>query len=112
MHGTELVLCQRLGGEEHQGGAHVAGLCSSFGDRDLVAARLARCGAGGDNHRMVGPDEVDRFGLVSEQPLVAESSRDTFTNRCDGVRESRWAARLMLDVCEPAVLGKLLDQVG
>ena len=59
---------QGLGGEQEQGGVLPAGQ-DRFGDRGLVAQRLARSGAGGQGHAPAGPEPVDRLRLVDVEPL-------------------------------------------
>ena len=68
--GPELVVGQRLGREEQQSGALVAGQ-HRLGDRHLVAERLARPGAGGQGDAAAGPEAVDRLRLVGVEPLRA-----------------------------------------
>ena len=60
---AELVLRERLGGEHQQRGVATAG-DDRVDDRQLVAERLARRGAGGDDDVASGTQRVDRRGLV------------------------------------------------
>ena len=70
--GPGLVLGQRLGGEDAEGGAGPQGGQRGLGDGGLVAEGLARGGAGGEHHRPSGPDLVDGRGLVGPQPVDPE----------------------------------------
>ena len=72
--GAGLVLGQRLGREDAEGGAGPDRGQGGLGDGGLVAERLARRGAGGQHHRAAGPDLVDGRGLVGPQPVDARGA--------------------------------------
>ena len=65
---AELVVREGLGGEDEEGGVAAIGH-DRLDDRDLVTERLARRGAGGDDHTRAGAQAVDRFGLVRVEPI-------------------------------------------
>ena len=109
--GTKLILGERLGREQQQRGAGVAGASSRFGNRDLIAPRLARSRAGGNNDRMSGTHEVDGFGLVSEEALVMQCVEHTLANGGNGVREPSRTRWLVGNMGKPAVGGEFLDEV-
>ena len=108
---TELVLGERLGGEQQQRSAGVARASCSFGDGDLIAARLARCGAGGNDHRVPGTNEVDGLGLMGEEPLMMQRVEHALADRGNGVGEPSGPCGLMGNVGEPAIGGQLVDEI-
>ena len=69
---AELVLGQRLGGEQGQGRAGTDAVGHRLGDGQLVAERFARGGAGGNHRGPSGPDEVDGCGLMRPEPRDPE----------------------------------------
>ncbi len=80
---AELVLCQRLGGEQQERGGAGIGK-QRLDQRDDVRHRLARGRACGDDHVLTGPQEVDGRGLVAIQPLhtpILQEPPDRFRKR-------------------------------
>ena len=67
---AELILRERLGGEHQQRRVAAAG-DDRVDDRQLVAERLARRGAGGDDDVAIGAERLDRGGLVRPQRVDA-----------------------------------------
>ena len=64
---AQLVVGQRLGGEQDQRRARADRGAGRLGDRHLVAERLARRRARGDHDRAAGAGQVDGLGLVRPQ---------------------------------------------
>ncbi len=65
----QLVVGQRLRGEQDQPRARPHRLGDGLADGQLVAAGLARPGAGGDDHGASGPGQVEGLDLVRPQRL-------------------------------------------
>jgi hypothetical protein len=79
----QLVLGQRLGGEEVQSGGVRIGH-QTFEDREVVSQRLAAGRAGDDHHVVPQPGQVNRLRLVAVQaldPPGGQGLREDFRER-------------------------------
>ena len=88
---AELVLGERLGREDEQRGVAAVGH-DRFDDRNLVAERLPRRGAGRDDDARSCAQLVDRLGLMRVEPLDAARAIRSATSlgqRCGHVRVLR-----------------------
>ena len=89
--GPQLVLRECLRGVEQQGGAPL-GAGRGLRDRQLVAERLARRGAGGNRHRSPGAREIDGRGLVAPEAVGGHEAPQVGRERM-GERRDPGAAR-------------------
>ena len=89
---AQLVLREGLGREHEQRGVARA-VGDAFDDRDLVAERLARRGAGRDRDVPAGAQGVDRLGLVRPQPVDPATAQA----RVDQGRQRRGVGRRARD---------------
>ena len=69
---AELILGERLGGEEDESCARPDRIGHGLGDGQLVAERLSRRRAGGDDDAALGAHGVDGLGLMGPETLVAQ----------------------------------------
>ena len=98
---AELVVGQRLGGEQRERGARADRVAGRLRDRHLVAERLARRGARRDDHRVAGAGRLDRLDLVRPE-RAGQSIGDGVGQRAGELGVPRRPSGLGVEVHEPA----------
>jgi hypothetical protein len=96
--GAQLVVGQCLRGEEQQRGARSGACGHGLGDRRLVAERLPRGGARGDDHGVAGAHEIDGARLVRPEAVDADGLGDRRWERPGELAVARCPRRQVLEV--------------
>ncbi len=100
---AELIVGQGLGGIQHERGAGFDRVDDRLGDRELEAARLARCRAGGNDNRLTLAQSVDRLRLMAEELIERQRIGDATRQRTIEWLEPGRAGGETLNVHDAAV---------
>ena len=106
---SQLVLGEGLGGEQAHRGAGAHGVGDGLGDGYLIAERLARRRAGGDDDRAFVACEIDGRCLMGPEAQIAERVRDAAGEGTGELGMAGGAFDHRLDVDDASVVDQVVE---